>query len=206
MFQANVIHGSEVEFNALLYPQLHQNTLNYIQNGIAQLSNTLVGKGNQLFDYAKQKYMEINSHANKIRAMNALAASQNVKNENIIYEIKSIESCRQATLTMQRWVMAEPTIRKMYHDQRCDGFSNTYIDLEPGKVGEQHYDYRRVMTGVVNYESEDHITNTYLEDLRDGDRDLESIEQLSILNSWEITRLAVAMMNEDPTDPLGGTL
>ena len=45
--------------------------------------------------------------------------------------------------------MAQPDIRSLYHKGHCDGYSDTYVDMEPGLVGEQHYDYRRVMDGVV---------------------------------------------------------
>jgi hypothetical protein len=107
---------------------------------------------------------------------------------------------------MQRWIMAEPTVRELYHDQRCDGFSDTYVDMEPGKVGEEHYDWRRVMSGVVRYDDDTVVAKFYMDDLREGDRELDSWEKISIVGSWEVLKIAVSQMNEDPTSVFGDKL
>ncbi len=206
MFQAQVISGDTLEFNALVYPTQHQNTINYIRNGLTNLPATLTQQAKTLFQGAYQYFQDINSSLSKQRAINAIAAISNFRQENTIYYINNIESSRQATLTMQRWLMAEPTVRNLYHNQQCDGYSDTYIDLEPDAIGEDHYEWRRVMSGVVNYESDDIVTKMYWDEMRQGDRELEPFEQLLILDSWEFMKIAVSQMNEDPTNPLGGSL
>ena len=206
MFQANVISGNSLEFDALLYPRQHQNTLNFIKESIINIPKSLLESGTGIFQNAIKKYEEMNSTATMMRVMNALKSISNMKNENVIYPILNIENSQQATITMQRWIMAEPTIRGLYHEQRCDGFSDTYVDNEPDSIGENHYDYRRVMSGVVLYDDPKTMTKFYMDELKEGDRELTPFEKITIVNSWEIIKNAALAMKEDPTDPYGGSL
>ncbi len=206
MIQAQVIQGNDIELDAILYPSTHVNTMQFIQSNIAKIPSMVLDGAKALFNNATNKYRELNSSATLTRMMNALKAINNIKNENVIYEVKTIDESQSATLTMQRWLMSCPEIRELYHEQRCNGYSDTYVDVEPGKVGEDHYDYRRVMTGVVDYNNEDIISKFYIDELKPGDRELNPYEKIAILNSWEVMRIAVSQMKEDPTDPLKGSL
>ena len=206
MIQANVINGDSVEFDALVYPQQHPNTLGYIQNALSNIPATLMSAGKHLFESAYQKYLNLTSSEMMMRARNAIMSATNFKQENVIYPLLNVLDCQTSTITMQRWIMAESTTRQLYHEQKCDGFSDTYVDREPNKVGEDHYDFRRVMDGVVRYDEDDLICRTYAETMLEGDRELDPFEKISILNSWEVLRIAISQMNDDPTDPFGGKL
>lgn len=206
MFQAQVIQGDSLEFNALVYPTQHHNTIQYIRNGLTNLPSTLTDQAKNLFQGAFNYFKDVNSSLSKQRALNAISSISNFHQENTIYLINNIESARQASLTMQRYLMAESSVRELYHNQQCDGYSDTYVDLEPNAIGADHYEWRRVMSGVVDYESEDKVTTMYWDEIRDGDRELGPFEQLLILDAWEFMRIAVSQMNEDPTNPLGGSL
>lgn len=206
MFQMNVVHGDGLEFNTLIYPSQHPNTINYIQQSLSNLPSQLLDTSRDLYEIANQKFQQLNSSEARQRVFNVLSTLGNIRNENIIYPIKDIEECRSASITMQRWIMSEPNIRTLYHNQQCDGYSDTYVDMEPNKISEDHYDWRRAMSGVVQYESDDIVAKFYMEELRDGDRELSPFEQLMIQRSWETVKIAVSQMNDDPTNPFGGKL
>mgnify|MGYP001626189315 CR=1 FL=1 len=206
MFQAQVITGNDIELDGLLYPTQHVNTMQFIQSNLSQIPSTIIGAAQNLFQEAAQKYKQLQSSATMMRVMNALKLAKNTKQENIIYEINNIEDSQLATVTMQRWLMACPEVRTLYHEQRCNGYSDTYVDVEPEKVGEDHYDWRQVMTGVVRYDSDDIVSKFYMEELKPGDRELNPYEKIAIVNSWEVMKIAVSQMLEDPTDPMKGTL
>lgn len=206
MFQANVIQGDSLEFDSLIYPTQHPNALTYIQNTLSNIPSTLMDKGRELFSNAYEKFKEITSAESRIRARNAILAATNYRQENVIYPIHNVVDSQTATLTMQRWIMAEPTVRELYHKQQCDGYSSTYVDNHPDAIGEDHYDYRRVMDGVVDYSGNNVWCKWYMEDLANGDKELMPFEKLSILDSWDVIRNAVNLMNEDPTDPDNGKL
>jgi hypothetical protein len=206
MFQANVIQGDSLEFNALIYPNQHPNTLQYIHNSISQLPSMLTEQAMDIYHRAQQMYNQYYGSEARQRVFHAISNLNSGYQENIIYPIKTIEQSQAATLTMQRWIMAEPNIRTLYHNQQCDGFSDTYVDVEPGKIGEDHYDYRRAMDGIVRYDSDDIVTVLYADELRDGDRELDAYEQFMIQRTWETIKIAVSQMNDDPTNPFGGKL
>jgi hypothetical protein len=205
MIQVNVIPGDSLEFNALLYPAQHPNTIQYIQNSINQMPMILQDSARDLYIAAQQRYNQYNSSEARQRVFHALSALDNIRQENVIYAIKSLDQCQSATLTMQRWVMAEPNVRTLYHNQQCDGYSDTYVDVEPNKIGVDHYDYRRAMSGVVRYDKDDIVANFYMDELRDGDRELDPYEKLMIQQAWEVAKIAISQLN-DPTDPFKGSL
>lgn len=206
MFQANVISGDSLEFNALIYPTQHPNTLQYISNSLSQLPNILTDQSRDLYQLAQQRYNQYYGSEARQRAFHALSMLNNGYQENTIYPVKTIEQSQAATLTMQRWIMSEPNIRTLYHNQQCDGYSDTYVDVEPNKVGEDHYDYRRAMSGIVRYDSDNIVADFYIDELRDGDRELDPYEQFMIQRTWETIKIAVSQMNDDPTNPFGGKL
>jgi hypothetical protein len=106
---------------------------------------------------------------------------------------------QQAPVVMQRWIMAEPTVRTLYHKQECDGFSDTYKDMSPGIVGEQHYDYRRVMDGVIQEDGDSWCAKFYMDDLVEGDTPLIFRDKMDILSTWERVTMYIAAGDEDPT-------
>ncbi len=95
----------------------------------------------------------------------------------------------------------------MYHEQRCDGYSESYVDRFPGQVGENHYDYRRVMHGMVQDDQEHDWKSTfYLDELFEGDRELNFDEQVDILNTWDVVRSYLSKGQDDPTSQFGNML
>ena len=50
---------------------------------------------------------------------------------------------------MKRYIMANPHVREAYQEQRIAGYDGTYKDPFADDTIENHYDYRRVMNGVV---------------------------------------------------------
>ena len=106
---------------------------------------------------------------------------------------------------MQRYLMAEPTTRQMYIDQRCDGYSDTYVDVDPGTIGPAHYDYRRATDGLL-MDSPTPDANgdygwtavTYMEELLPDDVELTLSEQVDIQYSWQWLKAIMAEGEQDP--------
>lgn len=200
MFQANVIQGDALEFNSIIYPQQNQNVFNYIKESISQIPQTILSAGQDLFNRAVTTFNNYYSDSNSLRARNAMLATNNNYFFNSILPLMTVESIQTANPNMQRWIMAEPNIRNLYHDQLCDGYSNTYVDMFPGTIKDNHYDYRRVMDGVVIGEQEPElIAKFYIDDLFEGDRDLNHHEKVDILSTWDIINMCMNNSDIDPT-------
>lgn len=203
---AEIIDGGGMMFDALVYGKPHPSTMQFLSNQFENMSASVQNAGQQFFDAARNMYEQLSgSHAMRVFR----AAGRAVRAAWQLDEIRQLETMgdfQHAPLAMQRYLMAEPTTRALYQQQRIDGYSETYRDLFPGDIGENHYDYRRVMNGivVVDESHEDpnehgwHATTYYDEQLPDDD-DLQLSEQVDILDAWERLRAKIAAKGEDPT-------
>lgn len=201
------INITEVEdarvFDYLVAPE--QNPINqaYLEQNFRGNAEILTDMGRSFVQRSRQLFEQAN-HSNL--AQQARAIMRRVKtffNPNSIMELNTLEAIRCAQPVMQRYIMAEPHLRKEYHAQRIDGYSDSYVDMSPKQVGDDHYDYRRVMQGVM-VECEEHgwYSKTYSDDIFDEDRELDLFEQDAILTTWEIAR-SMLYNKDDPTDIYG---
>jgi hypothetical protein len=123
--------------------------------------------------------------------------------EDVIRPLYDIGAIQQAPLSMQRWIMASPDVREFYHQQRCEGYADTYIDMEPKSIGIDHSDYRKVMSGVIQECEEgdfDWKTVIYFEG-DDNDVRLSLSEKVDVLSVWSMIKSMMRPGNEDPTSP-----
>ena len=97
------------------------------------------------------------------------------------------------------------TLRLMYHQQRCEGYTDTYVDMHPGDVGEQHYDYRRVVDGMVMEQDDELVSVQYFDEIKEGD-ELDIDDQVAILRTWDSVKAAIEENKEDPTSPFNASL
>lgn len=206
-----VITGGARTFSALAYQNQHPENQNYfaqkLQNftqtfgdAVGSVAGGFMSNATDLFDkfYGSEAVRLAKAAVRKVKS---------IWERDDIRELFGIGEIQQAKPVMQRWIMAEPIYRQMFHDQRCDGFSNSYVDMEPGVVGEAHYDYRRVMDGLlVDDEEEGWSMTHYIEDLREGDVDLELDEQLTILSVWDVVAMHAKAGGEDPGSVYGDKL
>ena len=201
-----MVDGGNVAFDAIL----HQNNSNFNQEAfLSSMGNVL----ERLDDYSRMfidKARDINRVVTSSRvaqiARNAIRQAAGILNPDVITVIP-VNKLHEANALMQRWIMAEPTIRELYIKDRCDGFYGTYTDMFEGDIGEDHYDYRRVTDGVLQYpeDSDSWLVQFHTEELL-NERDQLSVEDKdAILETWENVKLAVAA-GKDPTNPDGGYL
>lgn len=202
-----VIYGGTDAFNAIAYGEQNPDNQAYFKERLEGLANTFSDAGQAFVNRAKEIHDQYyNSNVAHI-ARAALRAAQNLFMPNRVMAYQNIGHFQQAGTEMQRWIMANPVVRESYHAQKCDGYSGSYVDMHPGKIGESHYDYRRVMDGVVQ-ESEEHgwVAKFYMDELLPGDVELDHNKKIDIMSTWDIAELFMAKANEDPTDPRNGKL
>lgn len=146
------------------------------------------------------------SGAEAIRlAKAAMRYAQHAFQPNVIRPLQNIADIQQAPGVMQRWVMANPMVREQFHMQRCDGYSETYVDVHPQDRGVNHYDFRRVMSGVLQECTEEEgadwkVVNHFEFDHFD-DVQLSTREKDDILTVWDLIEGLMKPGAEDPTSP-----
>lgn len=210
----SVSFGDTNSFNAMLYTPKHSATLNFLENQVNRLTeygSSLTEAGKSFFANTAQMFNTFNGAEALRLARAAVKRIDNVFQSNEIKYISELPDIQNASLNMQRWIMANPIVRELYNNQRCDGYSDTYADMSPGTIGESHYDYRRITEGLVReVVGEDGITDDvttfYFDDLHEGDRELNIDEQMDILNTWDIIESYIKNGKSDPTSLFNNNL
>lgn len=207
-----VVIGDTDDFNALVYgAQAHPGTLNYLENQFSGFSQTLTDAGKQFFSNARQMFEHFHGSEAVRIARAAIRKAGSLFQRDEIRSIWDLGQLQQAPLTMQRYIMANPVVRERFNQQTCDGYSETYKDWYPNTIGLDHYDYRRVMDGVVQELPEDDpdgdwVCREHIEDLVEGDRALTTEEKADIFSTWDAVEALMEMGGEDPTSPFANKL
>lgn len=199
-----VIDGGATAFKTLAFGMPHQGTMNFLEHRLQRTSDYLNETGREFMARGLDIFNEYAGSEAMRLAKAAIRSVQHAFDPNVIMPLYDIGSFQQAPLSMQRWIMAEPTVRKLFHQNRCDGYSDTYVDMHPGQIGEAHLDWRVVNNGYIHETPEDEefewqSTNYF--DVREDDVQLDLTDQNIILSAWDQLRVFVNSGKEDPTSP-----
>lgn len=198
-----IITGGDEAFSSLAFGLQNPVNVQYFNNQIQQakqaLGSTFGEFGNRFLNRAEELYDRFNNSRSMELARAALNQVRGIFQADVVRDLRTLSEFQIATPVMQRWVMTNPMVREMYHSQQCDGYSDTYVDTQPGMIGENHYDYRRVRNGIVDVTDEGWHVTTYAETLKEGDKELEFDEQVRILRTWENLENLLYQKLKDPT-------
>lgn len=204
-----VITGGAEIFDALVYHEPHPGTMNYLQSQFDNMSAGMAGIGSGFMETARSAWDRFGNSDAFRRAKAAVRMVSHMWQRDEIKSIWEMASFQQAPLTMQRFLVANPNVRQMYNEQRVDGWSDTYVDMYPGKSGWQHYDYQLVADGfvqtkpIMDEEGEvvdnDFHVEFFFDEPVEGDRKLTLLEQHDIFACWDAMNALIADGGEDPT-------
>ena len=193
--------GGSASFDALLYPDKSNYGIQYIADQFQNFSQSLTDVGRTFMNEAYDIYKSINDSSIVQMAKNALRKAGEFVMTQFIKPLYTKEELQEAPLCMQRWIMAEPYIRKEDQQGRLNGYKSTYMDLDPEGIGIDHYDYRRVTDGILMEDKDtgSMYIDSWYEDLYPDDRELDFDEQTDILYTWKIARMVMRNLEEDIT-------
>lgn len=204
-----IVDGGRNAYAAISFGMPNPNTVTFLQNQFSTLSNVMGDVGNTFIQRGRELFDKYHGVEAMRLAKAAIRATQHMFMHDTILELSTISQLQQAKPVMQRWIMACPDIRTVYHRQQCDGYSGSYVDMHPGMIGPDHYDYRKVMDGVMVVGDDDSDFdwkyNTWFDD-EEGDINLTFSDKTAILSVWDLIKSMSKPGKEDPTDPLCGTL
>lgn len=195
---ASIFQGDVDTFAGISLGDYHTSTVEFLQNAPRLASESLSRTG-QAFMQAAQAVIGKSNIDETMRKMRAAARQvATAFQTDTIRELKTIAELQNAPITMRHLIMACPEVRTMYIDQTIEGYSGLYKDWEPGKVGEDHYDYRRVMDGIILDTNDGFCATEYLEEIREGD-ELYFDQQVEVKTTWDNVRNAILRGGDDPT-------
>lgn len=180
-----VLNLSEPSLDMYLYGSKAHILNNYLANQMAQIQPAFNAFSQRIHDSIASSYNFINDKLTQYGLLNQLQNQGLQALDNYYVDITSFQGLQTANLTMQRWVMAHPVVRQLYLSQNIDGYSNSYQNVFGKEVGEQDYNYRRVMDGVVVDTEDGFVVKHYIDDLMPGDRELDHREKTKILTTYD---------------------
>ncbi len=180
-----VVNTSDPGIDMLLYGNKNHMVANYVSAQLQNMGTVFNEFGSKMYANLQNSYNFLTDKLAQYNIMSQLS-TQGANIANNQYEsLYSFSALQTANITMQRWVMAHPEVKKLYLDQNLDGYSETYKNVFGNTVGEADYNYRRVMDNVLVDTEDGFVVRTYNEDLIPGDVELDRYEKLTILNTYD---------------------
>lgn len=195
---AQFFEGGANEFAGVIYGGYHQGTVDFLRNAPKLQSDVLGAAGKKFLELSNQVmgHFDIDDAMRKMRAAGRQVAS--VFQSNVIRELSTIGELQNPPSCMRHLMMACPEVRTAYLNQTIDGYSGQYVNAHGNAVGEEHYDYRRVMDGIVTETKDGFKASLYLEEVHEGD-ELYFDQQVEVLQTWAQLRIKLQEGRDDPT-------
>lgn len=195
-----VYTDNETSAADMLYHHAAPTVTNFLSEKLNTYYQQVGEYGNEFLNTVKQRFDAFSS-GSVMRHIEALKfKASNMWVEDSVRYLPSIGDIQQAKPIMQRWIMANPTLRvQHYENGGISAYEGKYIDPEPNRIREDHYDYRRVTNGLFVKNAEGNFASTtYIERVEEKDV-LTILEQCSILNTWTVIDEYLEEGELDPT-------
>ena len=182
---AVILTGSDAMFDAMIFGTGNSSGGEYVAQLNQAFINNVAAPVLVAYYQMQQHTMFQSYREDALRSLKAIGRGvETMYQTNGVSELYTIGQLQHANAVMQRWIMACPEVRTLYHQQRIDGYSDTYTDLNPGVVGLDHYEYRRVTNGMT---------------MQHGDDELTFDEQIDIMYTWNRASAVLHAAVDDPT-------
>lgn len=188
-------------FNALAFGEPAQGLGEFMSSASSGLSNILSESGRAFMTFSTNLAEKVTRRDRQERRQILAGKATGLWEHDIVRPLKTLDELQQCKSVMRRYMMANQKLRRLYHKQQISGYDDLYVDEEPGLVGDDHYDYRRVMNGVVRFDDPDcdWTATTYFDELHEGDVELDLFQKVDIIESWEEAERYVDAFLNDPT-------
>lgn len=151
---AQIVRGDREVFSHMLFggpdPYLQQ----YIQETNNHFSTMLTSVGQQFVQNAQNIFSRIESNEALRLARAAMRKVNTYLQEDVIYQMTTIDELQEAPNIMVQWIMTHPQLRQLHKDEVIDAYGNRYIDVQPGAYKWNHQDYCTVYGGWMEQRTE----------------------------------------------------
>lgn len=189
---------------------LDQRTTQWLGERAQQVRTHVTHAGQQFFDQARTMYDVVSNSQAMQMLRNLREKTGGVWNADQIQPLTTLESIQTAAPVMQRWIMAEPTIRERYLNGEMEGYSDTYTNPHGDCIADRHIDWRMVMSGSVDVPEDDSpwVSREYIE-YQGGEHPIKPLavhERQDIRTTWARVVALTEEGGEDPTSVYGNLL
>lgn len=185
---------------------LNDSTVQWINDRATQLRSTISTAASGFFEQARSMHQMISSSDAMQALRNLTAKATSLWSSNQIHLIRTMEEFQTANPVNQRYLMAHVPIREMYLANSIEGYGESYTNLHGTGIGDNHYDFRRVMDGIITPTVERQCITQYHEILKEGDKALSLHEKVDVINNWNLLNNYLDSEELDPTSPVGNLM
>jgi hypothetical protein len=194
-------------FGKGLFGNLSQATVGYLQGQIQSLAATGSDYGKRMYERSMEIFNEINSDHAVMVAESVLSQVESMMGQDMIEPLLTLPALQSARPIMQGWIMTSPKIRQGVYDGKLEGYSDTYVDLEPGLVGHEQSQYRVLMNGVLQpHEEASYQYSLYFDRTSNPDEMLTIRQAAAIVESQLAAEDAMDYGEQDPTSQYGASM
>lgn len=201
--------GGVDEFESQAFEPVSQGTIEYLRN---QVSNIASGWGDIISESAQNFISRASESFDRFFSSEALARGRAAMRKvtglfkrDVVTLLKTAEDFQQASPKNQRYIMAHVGLRKMFHDQMVDGYEGSYVDMQPGSIGNDHHDWRRLRDGDVVENEEGELVRTRHIDMLEQEEPMELDDKMIHDENHVVLDIILAMSDLDPSNKRGGT-
>lgn len=199
---ALLIDGDAMSFRAAAYGRPREETVRFLQQQFDHPSPVLASASQSFFERASHLFEENYGETAMARIEAVRRSMRHTWDEDVIRPLVTVEDFQQAKPQMQRWVMANPFVRKLYKEGRVFGYGDQYIDHKSQGIGKDHYDYRLATNGLAVFNDENGWeATTYGDELLPGDTQPTFLEQVDIFQTWCEAEYHLLAGTRDITSP-----
>lgn len=199
---ALLIDGDAMSFRAAAYGRPNVATVNFLQQQFQDPSRAMVFANTSFMDRSRTMFEDNYGDAAMARLEAVRRNLRKAWDDDDIRPLLTVEAMQSAKPQMQRWIMANPFVRKLYKQGRVAGYGESYLDHKKQGVGEDHYDYRIAMSGFATFNDEDGWSaTTYGDELLEGDVRPTFMEQIDIFQTWCEAEYHLLSGKRDITSP-----
>ncbi len=194
-----VLNVNPVAFSQASNSGVFGATADFLKNRLEQLVSTgLVS--DQFIKSAWDTYDKFHG-SDMVRQIKSISNQvSSIFKPDIVTYLSSLSQIQQAKPIMQRFIMAQPDLRRLYLNYEVDGYSESYVNVHGNLIGEQHPDYRLVMDGILQEVDDELFTEHYFEEQAEDDPvRLTAFDQFDVIRSWDKLKILLAQSDEDPT-------
>lgn len=146
-----IIYADDIQtVNEVMYGSRSDILLNDLRSNLSNYDQSILTDLGRRYEVSVKENFEAVSGWRIVNATRkAVAGVQGFDAPDVITPMYTDEAFLKTPVLMQRFIMADPVIRELYHKKRIDGWSDTYVDNYPKVIGPDHLDYRIVKHGIV---------------------------------------------------------
>lgn len=196
------IDGGDDLFTAITGPRPTQALREYIRDRHDAFERRLNDAGRYMQQRAEAlfKMFDYDAYDRIADRFNREREAQNLP--NVIQVITDLEFLCCPPDIMLEPIMAMPELRRRYHRQTVAGYTDRYVDSQPGLVEHEHDEYQRVAHGLWQEDKETGVHHHHLYADRTMEGDAYTHDQtIAIMDTWNAIHLALLKGEIDPTSP-----